>query len=304
MFLVLLGILPVSRRICIGLRPLLMKPGKWYAPSSTSTAFVFANKPQSLHTIPLPTMVAPVSVDFVPHSERIQQLYQKMPAVFAKDIARRQAGQSNIGLKRSASEAASQDHMPKRQNTGDTTVSMPTPTSAMSPGGGAPGHQSNSVPPQSPHPYPSQGSTPRPTPGSASPAMPPPPVPVGAMANPTDIRPRVPSLSGPSGMPNMVNMQHSGDGSRHMSPPGVSQTPNMPMAGPSSGHSQATLAAVSQMGPAAMQAFQIMQNPAHPVMQNINQNIPNFSAFPLQQQLQRVQATFVSKTRFLTSQSH
>lgn len=246
-------------------------------------------------------MVAPPSVDFIPQNERIMQLYQKMPAIFAKDIARRQATQSNVGLKRSASEAASQDHTPKRQNTGDTTVSMPTPTSAMSPGGGLPGHQSGSVPPQSPHPHQSQGSTPRPVPGSASPAMPPPPVPVGAMANPTDIRPRVSSLSGPSGMPNMTGMQPSADGSRHMSPPGVQQTPNMPMAGPSSGHSQATLAAVSQMGPAAIQAFQIMQNPGHPVMQNINQNIPNFASFPLQQQLQRVQATLVSSKRYLFS---
>ena len=107
-------------------------------------------------------MVAPPSVDFIPQNERIMQLYQKMPAIFAKDIARRQATQSNVGLKRSASEAASQDHTPKRQNTGDTTVSMPTPTSAMSPGGGLPGHQSGSVPPQSPHPHQSQGSTPRP----------------------------------------------------------------------------------------------------------------------------------------------
>ncbi|KAK7696463.1 hypothetical protein QCA50_001120 [Cerrena zonata] len=248
----------------------------------------------TLHTIPLPSMIPPAPVELVPHNERIQQLYQKMPAVFAKEIARRQAGQPTLGVKRSASEAASQDHTPKRQNTGDTTVSMPTPTSSMSPGGGVPGHQSNSVPPQSPHHHPSQGSTPRPAPGSASPAMPPPPVPVGAMANPTDIRPRVPSLSGPSGMPNMANMQQSADGSRHMSPPGISQPPNMPMAGPSSGHSQATLAAVSQMGPAAMQAFQIMQNASHPVMQHINQSIPNFSAFPLPQQLQRVQATFTT----------
>ncbi|CAL1701922.1 unnamed protein product [Somion occarium] len=246
------------------------------------------NRKTALGMIPLPIMHPPPPVEFIP-MERLLQLYAELPKIFHKDVARRREGQgmhANGSVKRDRPDDASQDHAPKRQNTGDAKISTPTPTPSMSPGGSMIGHRSASQPPQSPHP--GRGTPPRPMHGSSSPSMPPPPVPPGAMATLTDPRSRSQNLSGPTGM---SHMSPPGDGVRHMSP-AVPHTPVMPTAGPSSGPSQATIAAVQQMGAAAMQSFQIMQNPGHPVMQYINQNIPNFSSFPLQQQLQRVQVTY------------
>ncbi|KAI6046505.1 hypothetical protein EDC04DRAFT_1478573 [Pisolithus marmoratus] len=94
----------------------------------------------------------------------------------------------------------------------------------------------------------------------------------------------------------MQQMQQAQGGtaaSRHMSPPASAQAIQGGIAagggGPGVPSNQP-----QQPGPAQQaqihQLVQVLQNPSHPVMMYITQNVPNFSALPVQQQLQRLQA--------------
>lgn len=82
--------------------------------------------------------------------------------------------------------------------------------------------------------------------------------------------------------------QGLGDAGRQMSA-GSQGGMGMPnMAGASSIPPQ-QLAALQQMGPGAVQCFQILQNPQHPLVQYMIQNVPGFQSAPPVQQIQQMQ---------------
>ncbi len=235
-------------------------------------------------------MQAPPPSEFVA-MDRVIQLYNELPNLFAKDIARRQQshaaqhlpGQTpSPALKRDRSDDSS-DPTNKRRDTGDTKMA-PTPVSSNS----SP-HQPSvlpSAPISAPHNVPLHGVPP------SNASMPPPSVHSmpGVGSNDAQI---AASRARQLQMRQALQQQQLGDGNRQMSPPGVQQ-PGMQgtgLAGPSTPQQQqqAQLSAIASMGPAAIQAYQILQSPSHPIVQYLNQNIPSFSSLPLQQQLQRVQ---------------
>lgn len=51
----------------------------------------------------------------------------------------------------------------------------------------------------------------------------------------------------------------------------------------------AQMAAVSQLGPAAVASFQILQTPNHPFVQYMTAHVPNFASMTLREQLQQMQ---------------
>ncbi|KAI6151684.1 hypothetical protein BKA82DRAFT_27385 [Pisolithus tinctorius] len=97
-------------------------------------------------------------------------------------------------------------------------------------------------------------------------------------------------------MQHMQQMQQTQGGaaapSRHMSPPTSVQAPQS--VGGVGGGAGAPSNQPQQPGPSQQaqiqQLMQILQNPNHPLMVYIMQHVPNFSAFPLPQQLQKLQA--------------
>jgi type II secretory pathway pseudopilin PulG len=89
---------------------------------------------------------------------------------------------------------------------------------------------------------------------------------------------------------------------RQMSPPSTQATSQMPGQGQPHNAGQPTVpntnfnasAAVAAFGPNAIQNIQILQNPSHPFMQYMMQNVPGFTTLPVPQQLQRMQIVQVS----------
>lgn len=237
-------------------------------------------------------MQPPPPVDFV-SMDRLQQLYSELPALFAKDIARRQHLQQQQQLmnamsapaggstKRDRPEDMTAEITSKRRDTGDAK-SM-TLGSSASPAAASP--QPNLNLPQSPHLSQSHSRSSISVPSAGSPSMPPPSAPTpsafDAQANAARERSRSMQMGTP-GQPGQINRQIS---------PSNAQRPIQSTAGPSSGsHSAAVMASVAQMGPAAMQAYQVLQTPSHPIMQYLLHNIPNFMSAALPHQLQQIRA--------------
>ena len=241
----------------------------------------------------LPVMQPPPVVEFA-EMDRILQLYRELPNIFAKEIARRQqAGLVNGNAKRERTEEPGQDGMHKRRDTGETKAQVPG--SFATPGAG----------PSTPHPpsqpmqqVPGANMSAGPVPRIGSPAMPPPPVPPGAMAGDVQLAAARARQAQMRGMP-------SGEGSRQMSPPsGLSSGMSMPnVAGPSSmpGMSQLTPAQMNQLGPQAMQHLQILQNPNHPFVQFLCQQVPGFMQLPVPERLQKMMIAQVRLVRLSTS---
>ncbi len=241
--------------------------------------------------VALPKMQCPPAVE-LPEMERIRQIYRELPTIFAKEIARRQAHGMNGNAKRERTEEPSLDSMHKRRDTGENKVTAPF----ASPGAGP----STPHPPSQPMQVPIANISGGPVQRMGSPAMPPPPVPPGAMgvneAQLASMRARQQQQ-----MRAVAAMQQQAEG-RRMSPPsgmGMGGMPNV--AGPSSmpGVSQLTqqqMATLQAMGPQAVQNFQALQTPGHPFVQYLTQQIPGFPQLPLQEKLQKMQMAQVCRT--------
>ncbi|KAL4241524.1 hypothetical protein ABKN59_000071 [Abortiporus biennis] len=246
------------------------------------------NRKPALGPIPLPSMQPPPPMESA-SMNRLQALYTELPILFAAEIARRQSsfsGQPTSGmvsngmLKRERSDELSSESGSKRRDTGETKMSPP-PSSSASASGSTP----------QPPPGPSTTATsPQGLPGASgsSPAMPPPSVPPGIASGQGDPQMAI-ARERARQMQMRQAMQHN---ERQMSPSTSQQSSasQMNMQGSSSSIQQQQLAAISQHGgPAAVNAYQILQTPTHPIVQYLTQSIPNFASYPLAQQLSRVQ---------------
>ncbi|KAG9317088.1 hypothetical protein JVU11DRAFT_1275 [Chiua virens] len=254
-------------------------------------------------SITLPIMEPPIAIGFV-SMDRIRHLYSDMSTIFAKDVARRQLFNSthqgsptgpcvvpNGGLKRTR-----QDDLPelasKRRDVGENKTQLPQtpPVISLS---NAPSHSSptSTFPPPNPAnltmtPAQTMPQSPR----VSSPAMPPPSatpsLPFGAteasIAASTRARARDLQIqqAREQQLRQTAQMQQM-QASRHISPPSTSQP--VPQ-GVASG--QPNMVSNMAFGP---QAHAILQNPNHPIMQYMIQQMPQFMSLPPQQQLQKIQ---------------
>lgn len=245
----------------------------------------------SVHSMPLPPLQAPPPLDFATASvERIQQIYAELPAMFTKDIMRRQsatgAGPPNGNLKRERPDDAGADQLGahKRRDTGESKASTPVPMSQI-------GHTSSPLQSTgSPAGQPGTPTHPINAPGmmsssSSSPSMPPPSVPPGVSSTMNEAQIRARQMQ----MRQAAMQQGLGDAGRQMSAGGAQGGMGISnMTGASSIPPQ-QLAVLQQMGPGAVQCFQILQNPQHPLVQYMIQNVPGFQSAPLVQQIQQMQ---------------
>lgn len=235
---------------------------------------------QSQNMMVLPMTDPPPVVEFA-EMPRILQIYRELPTVFAKQLARRQqAGTLNGNAKRERTEEPGQDGMHKRRDTGESKGQVPG--TFPTPGAG----------PSTPHP-PSQmpgatGMSAGPVPRMGSPSMPPPPVPPGAL---NEAQLAAARARQQAQIRQMQAQQQHADGVRQMSPPsgmmnnvaGPSSMPSIPNLNPQQ------MAMLSSMGPQAVQNFQMLQqNPPHPFVQFLMQQIPGFMQLPLQDKLQKM----------------
>lgn len=256
----------------------------------------------------LPIMQPPPFVDFA-STERIQQLYAELPSIFAKEISRRQQmGPSsstqlsqpslpNGTLKRDRPDESIPDLSNKRRDTGETKAPpliapvppIPHPAASQLP---------HNLPPAASSP---PSVPPHPASQMRSPSMPPPGVPPGMVSGTNDAqlaaaRERTRQMQMQQAMRQQQQQQQQqqqhAEGSRQMSPPAIPQQPNV--AGPSSMPpinqlNQQQIAALTALGPQAVQNYQILQNPQHPFVQYLVQQVPGFLQLPLQQQLHNMQ---------------
>ncbi|THH27712.1 hypothetical protein EUX98_g6474 [Antrodiella citrinella] len=209
----------------------------------------------SLNQIALPNMQPPPLIEFM-STDRINQIYAELPALFQKDIMRRDhrsnsaSIQPTANLKRDRPDESITTPSSKRRDTGEAK-SMPF------------------------MPSPTQPSNFQQLPGQAN---------IMSVASTASGSAESSALHGGVG-PQDLNasrqmhsrqMQHQPDG-RQESPP--SNSPGM----------ASQMSPGQALGPAAIQQYQILQNPSHPLVQYLNQSIPNFSSLPVTQQLQRMQ---------------
>lgn len=212
-------------------------------------------------------MHPPPSAEFVP-MERIYQLYSTLPTIFANDIARRQNGMArrsqspSVSLKRDRADEHGADIGNKRRDTGEHKLSS-LPTS--------PSNQ----PPTS-FTTPSTASTPQPVTPSVSMG---PPSHVPSNADPrrqmTAMRPPMQPQQNPQAMVQPSNVQPN--------PPAVQ--PNNPSASTAPTNIPPQVAA---MGAAAVQYYQILQNPSHPIVQYAMSSTPGFQSLPINQQIMKL----------------
>lgn len=257
----------------------------------------------------LPIMTPPPVVEFA-EMDRIMHVYRELPNIFSKELARRQQaagpGAMNGNAKRERTEEPF-DSAHKRRDTGETKAQ--TPSGFSTPGAG----------PSTPLPPPqlmSQNSSHSnmnmsggPVQRMSSPSMPPPPVPPGAMG-PNDaqvaaMRARQLQMrqaqqqqaQQQQQQQQQLQQQHT-ESNRQMSPPagmGMQQGGAGPSPIPTlSQLTPAQLANLQSMGPMAVQHFQVLQNPSHPFMQYLVNQVPGFMSLPTMDKLQKMQVAQVS----------
>lgn len=226
--------------------------------------------------ISLPIMHAPPTVEFA-SMERIYQLYSTLPTIFANDIARRQTAMArrsqspSVSLKRDRADEHSSDIVSKRRDTGEHKLSS-LPTSPSN-------HPPNSFA------TPSAASTPQPITPSVS-MGPPPNLPPNAdpRRQMTAMRPQMQPQQNPQSMaqPNNHN-------------PAAVQ-PTNPSANPLPANVPPQVAA---MGVLAVQYYQMLQNPSHPLIHYIMNSFPGFQSLPVNQQIMKVHQvqTAISKNK-------
>ena len=212
-------------------------------------------------------MQPPPAIEFV-STDRIHQIYAELPALFQKDLMRRDhlgnVSSSSQGptLKRDRPDELLSNPSAKRRDTGDAKISPfsmnQPPSLAQLSGQASSQNAANSLA------------------GGASMQL-------------------QSGLMGPPGLDigvagrQMRPMSHPHIDGRQASPPSASIGPVSAQLG------QAQASSLASLGPAAMQQYQILQNPSHPMVQYLHQTTPNFSSLPVAQQLQRLQTVQVSK---------
>lgn len=213
---------------------------------------------------------------------------------------------SNGLLKRERPDDAMIDVSNKRRDTGESKGSTPAPSTPQGTASPAQPNPHSMLPPATP-----PGSMPPPTlSGSSSgvsPSMPPPSMPLGVSQDPNiaqmnAARERARHMQMRQAMQQQQQQQQS-MGDAMMSGGHGQQQAGMSMqnvAGSSSmAHNpQAQMAALTSMGPMAMQALQVLQNPNHQMVQYLTQSVPGFQTLPLQQQIQHLQKLQVCPITF------
>ena len=208
-------------------------------------------------------MNPPPSVDFAP-MERIYQLYSTLPTIFANDIARRQNSMArrsrspSVSLKRDRADEYGTDIGSKRRDTGEHKLSS------------LPASPSN----QPPTSFPTPGTANTPQPVTPSVSMGPP-----SHVPPTpDPRRQMTAMRPPMQNPQPVvqnNMQPNPAAAQPANTPTNTVPANIPPQ-------------VAGMGAAAVQYYQVLQNPSHPMVQYITNSIPGFQSLPINQQIMKM----------------
>lgn len=222
-------------------------------------------------------MHPPPGVDFA-SMERIYQLYSTLPTIFANDIARRQNGMArrsqspSVSLKRDRADEHSTDIGNKRRDTGEHKhSSLPTSPSNHLPASLA---------------TPSVANTPQPVTPSSS--MGPPshlPPNVDPRRQMTTMRPPMQPQQNPQPVAQSNNVHPN---------PSVVQPANSPT-NPMPGNIPPQVVA---MGAAAVQYYQVLQNPSHPMVQYITNAFPGFQSLPINQQIMKMHQVQVGSFAF------
>ena len=254
---------------------------------------------QSVASIPVPILQAPPPLEFI-STERIQQLYTELPGIFARYTSRRQSVSTagvpqvpggsiaNGQLKRERPDDAigESPSAHKRRDTGESKGSTPAPSTPLGNSSPIQPISASMVQPGTPtHPI----ATPSlPGPSNNSPSMPPPAVPSmmsSAMSQDQVMATRQRQLQ--IRQAQVMAQQGMGEAGRQMSAgpsqggmPGITGTPSLP---------PNQMAMLQALGPGAVQCFQILQNPQHPLVQYMIANVQGFQTAPLQQQIQQMQ---------------
>ncbi|KAH8074937.1 hypothetical protein BXZ70DRAFT_744128 [Cristinia sonorae] len=210
----------------------------------------------SLSQIALPNMQSPPSVPSA-SMERIQHIYAELPTLFQKDIARREQQNNSSLLKRDRPDETFPNMTSKRRDTGDGKSMSFSPSPSQSTTFTQFPVQSTGVP--------EAGASSN---SSAGPSM--------QLQSPAGGHHT--GLQDPRQLHSRLG-QHPHLEPRQASPPGAS---------PSAGHPQMQMSQ-AQATSVLQQQYQILQNPSHPMVQYLNQTIPNFSTLPVPQQLQKMQ---------------
>lgn len=185
----------------------------------------------------------------------------------------------------------------KRRDTGESKASTPAPSTPLGNSSPIQPISATMTQPGTPtHPIGAPNMT---GPSSSSPSMPPPSVPPGMMPNANEAH--ILAARRQAQMRQALQQQAMGDAGRQMSS-GPTQTGGMSMQSmaSSSSLSHANMAALSAMGPAAVQCFQILQNPQHPLVQYMITNVPGFQSLPVHQQIQQMQKIQVRHLDYCT----
>ncbi|KAJ7283345.1 hypothetical protein C8J57DRAFT_1675892 [Mycena rebaudengoi] len=247
-----------------------------------SASVVDQNRQHGSQAPALPMMDAPPPVDSYP-TERIQELYQELPVVFAKELARQAAAaSSSLSLKRdrSAEDISGDLMMNKRRDTGENKV-----PAAMMPPPPIPSPVANSA---AGNPFPTSGAN-----GMGSPLPP-------QMTDPSIHQPFAPqNNANPMDTPLRTRAQQAqamrAQQARDMSPPG-GNIPNMnnglpggnnvnAIAGPSGSFN------IASMPPHIQNMYTMLQNPNHAFVQYMIRNVPGFQQMPVPMQLQKMVTT-------------
>jgi hypothetical protein len=200
--------------------------------------------------------------------ERIYQLYSTLPTIFANDIARRQNSMArrsqspSVSLKRDRTDEHGADIVNKRRDTGEHKLSsLPT-----SPSNQPPTSFTTS----------STASTPQPVTPSVSMG---PPSHVPPNSDPrrqmTTMRPPMQPQQNPQPMVHPNNMQPNPAAVQPTNTPVNNMPPNIPPQ-------------IAAMGSTAVQYYQVLQNPSHPMVQYISNSIPGFQSLPINQQIMKM----------------
>ncbi|KAF9268350.1 hypothetical protein L218DRAFT_1073660 [Marasmius fiardii PR-910] len=258
--------------------------------------------PAALPTLPI--VDAPPPVEFT-STERIQQLYSELSALFAKALSQRNQPSSATPqpmtptptLKRERSEDVPLDMMNKRRDTGESKV-LNSPS--MMPPPSLPQSQ------QQENQYPSASSTPMPN-GMMS---------GSAQSQSAQISEQI-GAGGVTNQPAMMNANEAqmvaqrqaamrlqqqrqnsqqGMGTRQMSPPS-SGAGNMNQQVPSGGGMQNQMNGVGASHPqmtgggvglTAQQAYAILNTPNHPLLALLMKQLPGFATLPVPEQLRKI----------------
>jgi len=244
----------------------------------------------------LPVMQPPTSVDFL-SMDRIYQLYATLPTIFANDISRRSQSTGSpgagvarsvspiISLKRDRNDESSLDLVNKRRDTGETKISSlpsvplnnnqaPFPSIAPSispPAAMQPSQQpiaSSSMPP--PSQIPSMSSHAPDSRQQNQPMRPVPPQHQTPQNLQSNFRQTSPSATTHPGMPGSIPSNPAGP-SNHTVNGNPVQAPGL-----------------NALGPLAVQYYNILQNPTHPMVQYLVNSVPGFQSMPVQTQITKL----------------